>query len=605
MACGTVLDGTDPVRIGLPLDGWDLAVVDAEGHAVAEGATGELIIGGVGLARYLDPDLDAAKFAPMPTLGWERAYRSGDMVRNDPAGLLFAGRADDQVKLGGRRIELGEIDGQLLRIPGVVAAAAAVRATKSGNKLLVGYLNVDASYDPATALELLRERMPAALVPRLAVVDSLPTRTSGKVDRDALPWPPPGSGAAPAAARDLSPTQAWIAEIWNDVLGAEVASPNDDFFDFGGGSLTAAQVVSRLRERYPEVVVGDVYAHSTIATLAAALEEMGTGAARSDRKVMPIPVRTQVGQLLALVPLRALAAARWLSWLALLCTIVTGLGPDLLPWLPSYPVWVLTLTTCVFLLPPGRMALAAGLARLLLRGVEPGSYPRGGQVHLRVWLASRVQDELAAAGLGGAPWFPLYARLLGAEIGKGADLHTLPPVTGMLKIGRDAAVEPEVDLGGYWIDGDVFHVGEIRIGARARIGARSMLAPGCPGAARRPRWPRARWSSAPSRPASTGRARPPSACPSQPEARGPSRRRPSTVCGRAVYALSSILVAALPGAAVSRRRVGAGPGRARAPPRWAAPLRSALPWLPLAALVGYAVLALLVLLLVRACSPSG
>ena len=114
------------------------------------------------------------------------------------------------------------------------------------------------------------------------------------------------------------------------------------------------------------------------------------------------------------------------------------------------------------------MALAAALARLLLRGVEPGSYPRGGKVHLRVWLASRVQDELAAAGPGGAPWFPFYARLLGAEIGKGADLHTLPPVTGMLKVGKDAAVEPEVDLGGYWIDGDVFHVGEVRIGARAR-----------------------------------------------------------------------------------------------------------------------------------------
>ena len=202
-------------------------------------------------------------------------------------------------------------------MPGVVAAAAAVRATKSGNKLLVGYLTVDDSYDPTTALELLRERMPAALVPRLAVVDNLPTRTSGKVDRDALPWPLADRPARPSSPTGLSPTQAWIAEIWNDVLGAEVTSSSDDFFDFGGGSLTAAQVVSRLRERFPEVVVGDVYAHSTVAALAAALEDMGAGAARSDRRVMPIPVRTQVGQLLALLPLRALAAARWLSWLAL------------------------------------------------------------------------------------------------------------------------------------------------------------------------------------------------------------------------------------------------------------------------------------------------
>ncbi|WP_230487080.1 AMP-binding protein [Nocardioides anomalus] len=101
VACGAELTGAPPVRIGLPLDGWDLAVVDAEGHEVPEGATGELIIGGVGLARYLDPAKDAEKYAPMPTLGWDRAYRSGDLVVRDSAGLVFGGRADDQVKLGG------------------------------------------------------------------------------------------------------------------------------------------------------------------------------------------------------------------------------------------------------------------------------------------------------------------------------------------------------------------------------------------------------------------------------------------------------------------------------------------------------------------------
>ena len=94
VACAAMLDGSEPVRIGLPLKGWDLAVVDAEGVPVADGETGELIIGGVGLARYLDPAKDAEKFAPMPRLGWERAYRSGDLVVNDPAGLIFVGRAD-------------------------------------------------------------------------------------------------------------------------------------------------------------------------------------------------------------------------------------------------------------------------------------------------------------------------------------------------------------------------------------------------------------------------------------------------------------------------------------------------------------------------------
>ena len=144
VACGARLTGEPPVRIGLPLDGWDLAVVDPQGRRVADGETGELIIGGVGLARYLDPAKDADVYAAMPTLGWDRAYRSGDIVRFDGEGLVFRGRADDQVKVGGRRIELGEIDSALLALPGVSGAAAAVRRSEAGNSLLVGYVTTAA-----------------------------------------------------------------------------------------------------------------------------------------------------------------------------------------------------------------------------------------------------------------------------------------------------------------------------------------------------------------------------------------------------------------------------------------------------------------------------
>ena len=93
-----------------------------------------------GLARYLDPEKDAEKYAPMPTLEWSRAYRSGDLVRLEPDGLYFMGRADDQVKVGGRRIELGEVDSALVNLPGVSGGAAAVRRTASGTPLLVGYI---------------------------------------------------------------------------------------------------------------------------------------------------------------------------------------------------------------------------------------------------------------------------------------------------------------------------------------------------------------------------------------------------------------------------------------------------------------------------------
>lgn len=209
VACAAPMDGVGPIRIGLPLDGWDLAVVDpATGIPVEEGATGELIIGGVGLARYLDPAKDAEKYAPFPTLGWERAYRSGDLVVFDPEGLLFVGRADEQVKLGGRRIELGEVDTALQALPGVAGGAAAVKTTPAGTQLLVGYLGVpEGSPEPdLAALRAELERvLPAALVPRLAVVETLPTKTSGKVDRDALPWPLPGMGGAAGGAGTADP----------------------------------------------------------------------------------------------------------------------------------------------------------------------------------------------------------------------------------------------------------------------------------------------------------------------------------------------------------------------------------------------------------------
>ncbi|MEV7560498.1 amino acid adenylation domain-containing protein, partial [Streptomyces sp. NPDC089795] len=113
VACAALLTGEEPIRIGLPLNGWELAVVDESGEPVPMGGSGQLVIGGVGLARYLDPDKDAEKYAPLETLGWQRAYRSGDLVRAEPEGLVFLGRADEQIKLGGRRIELGEVDAAL------------------------------------------------------------------------------------------------------------------------------------------------------------------------------------------------------------------------------------------------------------------------------------------------------------------------------------------------------------------------------------------------------------------------------------------------------------------------------------------------------------
>jgi non-ribosomal peptide synthetase-like protein len=480
VACAARLTGEGPVRIGLALDGWDLAVVGEDGTPVAEGETGELIIGGVGLARYLDPAKDAEKYAPAPGLGWERAYRSGDVVRLDHAGLLFVGRADDQVKVGGRRIELGEVDAALGALPGVAGAAAAVRRTPAGTAVLAGYLVAaeGATVDLPDARTRLRAVLPAALVPQLAVVDALPTRGSGKVDRDALPWPLPGVAAPTAGPTGLTPTAAWVAERWTAALGAEVAGPDEDFFASGGGSLVAAQLVSALRERYGTVTVADVYEYPRLGDLARRLDELEPAAPVEHRVVRPTPRRAQVVQTLLGVPLAALVGLRWLTWLlaAEQLLAVTGVVPWLTPVAGAW--WWLAAGWLVLISPLGRMGSTVLVARTVLRGLRPGRYPRGGSVHLRLWFAESWAAAAGAENLSCAPWTAAYARALGAQVGADVDLHTPPPVTGMLTLGDRCAVEPEVDLRGHWLDGDVLHLGRVRIDKRATVGTRSTLAPG-------------------------------------------------------------------------------------------------------------------------------
>ena len=480
VACGALMDGRSTVRIGLPLDGWDLAVVDAAGQPVAPGAVGQLIIGGVGLARYLDPAKDAEKYAPMPSLGWDRAYRSGDLVVNDPEGLVFVGRADEQVKLGGRRIELGEVDTALQSLEGVTGAAAAVKVTTGGTQVLVGYV-VPAdptSFDRGRALARLREELPAALVPLLAPVDTIPTRTSGKVDRDALPWPLPDDRGAEddGAGSELSGIPAWLSEHWTSVLGTPARSLDADFFALGGGSLSAAQLVSRLREEYPTVTVADLYDHPRLGAQADFLESITPGAtAVETRQVRRIPRTTQLVQTLISIVLLTVKSLQWLVALLAATELLRAL--DLAPWAKPVSWWVVGLGALAFLSPVGRMALSALGARVILVGIQPGTYPRGGNVQVRLWAAERFTEVMGAVSLAGAPWIIHYARALGATVGSGVDLHTVPPVTGMLTIGDGASVEPEVDLSGYWMDGDVIHVGRVHIGADAQIGGRSTIGP--------------------------------------------------------------------------------------------------------------------------------
>ena len=506
VACAAKLDGVGPISIGLPLPGWDLAVVDADGRPVGYGEVGELVIGGVGLARYLDKDKDAEKYAPMPTLGWARAYRSGDLVRLERDGLYFCGRSDDQVKVGGRRIELGEVDSALVHLPGVSGGAAAVRHTATGTPVLVGYLvSADPSFDLNEARKRLAEQLPAALVPRLVRVDELPTRTSGKVDRDALPWPPPGG--EPDETANLGGTAGRLAGLWRDLLGAAVDGPEADFFALGGGSLAAAQLVAALRQQYPQVTVADLYDHPRLGSLAGFLDELEPPPQVAERVVRPTPRLTQARADRCLsVPLATLAALQWVTWLALGNNVARAL--HLVPWTVAVNWWLVAVAFVLFVTPVGRMGIAVLFARMLLSNVQPGTYRRGGSVHLRVWFAERLAEASGAR-----------------EPGRGAVAGVLRPRAGRrYRQGR----RPALDAAGHgvadardtaarsnpkWTCAGTGSTGTRSTSARSRSATTRRSAPGprcCPArsSARTPTWHPARACSTRSRTASTGRARP-------------------------------------------------------------------------------------------------
>ncbi|MEV5277228.1 Pls/PosA family non-ribosomal peptide synthetase [Streptomyces sp. NPDC052811] len=499
----------EPVRIGLPLDGWELAVLDTSGQPVPYGAEGELVIAGVGNARYLDAAKDAERYRPLALLDTQRAYRTGDLVRADTDGLVHLGRADDQVKVGGRRIELGEIDAMLRALPGVRAAAGAVRGTPAGGQILVGYVVPDqGGFHAGQARGFLAERLPAALVPLLVEVTELPTRTSGKVDRDALPWPLPAQrGSAVGPGQDDGSTSARLAGAWERMLGVH-PEPDSDFFALGGSSLSAARLASELRRHYPGLSVADLYRRPVLRDMAQHLESLA-GPTTEARPVQPVPRSAGVVQLLVQGALFGIAGLRGLIGLATADNVLGVLAPH--AWAPHTSWWFVIIGTVVLMSAPARFAIGAGAARLLTRGMTAGAYPRGGRVHLRLWTAERFVAAFGVPSLLGTPWARLYARSLGCRVGPGVALHAMPPVTGLATIGQGASVEPEADISGWWLDGATLHIGTVHIGDGARVGHRSTLMPGAilgadaelePGACLDGQIPPGRrWLGSPARPA--------------------------------------------------------------------------------------------------------
>ncbi|EWC60856.1 Siderophore biosynthesis non-ribosomal peptide synthetase module [Actinokineospora spheciospongiae] len=282
--------GTAP--ISGPLWNTRLYVLDARLAPVPSGVPGELYAAGAGVARgyHRRPGLTAERFLPDPFAGTgERMYRTGDLVRWTGAGELeFLGRADQQVKVRGFRVEPGEVQAVLAAQPGVAQAAVVARADGSTTGL-VAYLVPAAGHE--VDRELVRGRVAAALpghmVPAAFVVlDALPLTRNGKVDRAALPAPLPGG---PGARRARTPHEEVLCGIFADVLGLPSVGIDDSFFELGGHSLLVPRVVARVRAAFgAELTLRALFEAPTVAGLATLLD---TGVGEHDALAVLLPLR--------------------------------------------------------------------------------------------------------------------------------------------------------------------------------------------------------------------------------------------------------------------------------------------------------------------------
>jgi len=268
---------SDSIDIGKPIANTRIYIVDSNNNLQPRGMSGELCIGGDGLARgYMNrQELTDEKFVPDPFMPGKKMYRTGDLASWLPDGnLVCHGRVDFQVKIRGNRIELGEIEAKLGLNELVDDVTVIDRDDKQGNKFLVAYYVSKEEMTPAVFRSFLKEELPDYMIPsRFIRMEKLPLTPNGKVDRKSLPEPgdlePVSRTEYEAPENDIERA---LAELWQEVLGIERVGRGDNFFDLGGHSLLIMKIIAKLQLSYP-ISVQDFFDYQTVKQLAARIEE--------------------------------------------------------------------------------------------------------------------------------------------------------------------------------------------------------------------------------------------------------------------------------------------------------------------------------------------
>lgn len=489
------------VTIGKPLPTYRVYLLDDKLSPVPPGEHGEICLGGLGVAvGYVNrPELTAEKFVAASFPGsrrGERIYRTGDLGRlTDRGEIEYLGRVDTQVKIRGYRIELSEIEAVLREDPDVEHAVVSVLSEQGVVQDLVAYVARCGSEVTCTGtVDELKTRWHAALCQRLPrymvpafieILPAFPTLASGKTDRSRLPKPVTARLSA-GSSEYVTPVTALereVAAIWASVFQQTELSVAADFFqDLGGHSLFAALAISRMRQnpRMRHVSIADLYQHPTIRGLARFVEQTAAspplGAEDQVATAPRLPARWQPGNL------RVLACG--VGQLALIYLLFTCLGwPLLIPLVGAVPgSWAL-LGLAVAVMAPTLLATSLSmpivLKWLLIGRLRAGRYPLWGWTYCRWWLMRKLLLVAPVDLLAGSPLLPIYARLLGARVGRGCHLGSgRLDVPDLIEIGDRVCLGYGTALQTHFVENGWLVLSPIRIEADAFVGANAVVMPG-------------------------------------------------------------------------------------------------------------------------------
>ncbi|CAF1074106.1 unnamed protein product [Didymodactylos carnosus] len=477
------------ISIGKPIPNYTCYVVNEQMQIVPMGKQGELLVGGPGVAEggYLNRlDLTNQKFIvnPFQDSRWPILYRTGDLVSiNFDGNLLFHGRIDDQLKIRGFRVEIGEIEAKIQQMPHIIQAVVLLRRDNDIDRLCA-FLVVETDAD----LNLSELRMnllmilPAYMVPAYyQIIPSLPRLSSDKIDYNSLRTMLLTTAVLENTQDEESFTQTekTVLAAARRVFPEQLVSLDSDFFtDLGGHSLVVATFVSVVRETasLTDITIRDVYMYRILKTIAAELDvrHEKTSVLKKDLSFKCPSLQRRFlcgfGQALALPFIVFLMMCQWLALYASSVVLIRdtfSIWTEMAILLPLYLVLTISI-----------QILVVGLKWVILGRTKPGCYPLWGSYYYRIWLVQRLLNVANSNHLQSSPLMRIYMRALGAQIGRDVVIAKCEvSAFDLITIGDGASIGNGTNFANVKVVGNQVIVGSIFIGTNASLGSSCVLEP--------------------------------------------------------------------------------------------------------------------------------